>query len=71
MERSLKGQRTFATQNGAQLLTPMHRIEKSLREDIAALKASPLIKKGTNIIGLAYDIDTGLLSEVRENESGL
>lgn len=49
----------------------MHRIEKSLREDIAALKASPLIKKGTSIIGLAYDIDTGLLSEVRENESGL
>lgn len=49
----------------------MVRIEKSLREDIAVLKASPLIKEGTNIIGLAYDIDTGLLSEVHEKESGL
>ncbi|KEF52302.1 carbonate dehydratase [Exophiala aquamarina CBS 119918] len=45
-------------------------IEKSIR-DIVALKKSPLIKQHTNIIGLAYDTDTGLLSEVLERESGI
>jgi carbonic anhydrase len=39
-------------------------IEESIREDVALLKASPLIKKTTSIVGLAYDIKTGLLSEV-------
>jgi carbonic anhydrase len=35
------------------------------------LRASPLIKKTTQIVGLAYDIHTGLLSEVPENKSEL
>ena len=39
-------------------------IEESIREDIILLKASPWIKDTTQIIGLKYDIDTGLLSEI-------
>jgi carbonic anhydrase len=41
-------------------------IEESLREDIALLKASPLIRKDTQIVGLKYDINTGVVSEVKE-----
>jgi carbonic anhydrase len=35
------------------------------------LKASPLIKKTTQIVGLAYDIETGLLREIDEKENRL
>ena len=44
----------------------MTRIEESIREDIALLRASPLIKQNTQVIGLKYDIHTGLLSPVEE-----
>ncbi|KAJ6108332.1 hypothetical protein N7523_009655 [Penicillium sp. IBT 18751x] len=43
-------------------------IEDSVREDIAVLKASPLIKKSVKFIGLKYDINTGLLTEVPESK---
>jgi carbonic anhydrase len=43
-------------------------IEESILEDIALLRASPLIKKSTQIIGLAYDIHTGVLTEVPEQK---
>lgn len=46
-------------------------IEESIREDIAILKASPLIKNSTQIVGLLYDINTGLLREVKDRESEL
>jgi len=46
-------------------------IDESLREDLAILKASPLIKKETQIIGLKYDINTGLLTEVESTKSEL
>ncbi|KAH8648753.1 carbonic anhydrase [Tricladium varicosporioides] len=46
-------------------------IEDTIREDIALLKASPLIKKTTQIIGLAYDIKTGILTEVKESKPEL
>ncbi|RFU27146.1 hypothetical protein B7463_g9192, partial [Scytalidium lignicola] len=46
-------------------------IEDSIREDIALIKGSPLIKKTTQIIGLAYDIETGILTEVPEVKSEL
>jgi len=39
-------------------------IEDSVREDVEILKASPLIKKDIQIIGLKYDIKTGLLENV-------
>ncbi|KAL6253142.1 hypothetical protein RBB50_000863 [Rhinocladiella similis] len=38
-------------------------IEDSLRQDIAILKASPLINKSTQIVGLKYDIHTGVLTQ--------
>jgi carbonic anhydrase len=46
-------------------------IEDSVREDVAMLKASPWIKDSTQIVGLKYDIETGLLSEVDGGKSEL
>ncbi|KAG9238931.1 carbonic anhydrase [Amylocarpus encephaloides] len=49
-------------------------IEDSVREDMAMLRASPLITKSTQIVGLAYDIKTGVLTEVTDwpaEKSGL
>jgi carbonic anhydrase len=54
-----------------QKLTIVDRVEDSIREDIAILKSSQLINKSTQIIGLKYDIHTGLLSQVSENASEL
>ncbi|KAK5464768.1 hypothetical protein LTS15_001331 [Exophiala xenobiotica] len=48
-----------------------NRVEDSIREDIAILKSSQLINKSTQIIGLKYDIHTGLLSQVSEDASEL
>ena len=47
------------------------RVEDSVREDVALLKASPWIRKDTQIVGLKYDINTGELSEVSEKSSDL
>ncbi|ORY07285.1 carbonic anhydrase [Clohesyomyces aquaticus] len=41
-------------------------IEESVREDLKLLRASPLIRKGTQIVGLKYDIFSGELSVVEE-----
>ena len=49
----------------------IHSVEESIREDLELLKASPLIRKDTQIVGVKYDISTGLLSEVELNKSGL
>lgn len=38
--------------------------EQSVKEDVRLIRASPLIRKSTRIVGLVYDIKTGLLSEV-------
>ncbi|KAE8445839.1 hypothetical protein EG329_012762 [Mollisiaceae sp. DMI_Dod_QoI] len=46
-------------------------IEDSVREDLALIRASPLIKKTTQIVGLKYDIHTGVLTQVEENKSEL
>ncbi|KAF2096246.1 carbonic anhydrase [Rhizodiscina lignyota] len=46
-------------------------IEESIREDLAILRASPLIKKTTQLVGLKYDIATGVLSEVAHSKSEL
>jgi carbonic anhydrase len=45
--------------------------EESVKEDIATLKASPLIKKSTQLVGLVYDINTGVLTEVKDGKSEL
>jgi carbonic anhydrase len=39
-------------------------LEESIREDVAILRNSPLIKKTTQIIGLSLDLNTGKLTEV-------
>jgi carbonic anhydrase len=46
-------------------------IEDTIREDLAILKSSPLIKKTTQIVGLALDIHTGILTEVKALEEKL
>ena len=53
------------------MLTTSRSIEDSIRTDLAILKASPLIKKTTQIVGLAYDVETGLLRAVDEKENRL
>jgi len=53
-------------------LTKIYRsVEDSIREDLALLKASPLIKKTTQIVGLKLDINTGILTEVTPVEEKL
>ncbi|KAF2807017.1 carbonic anhydrase [Mytilinidion resinicola] len=46
-------------------------ITSSIREDINILRASPLIKKNIQIVGVKYDISTGVLSVVDETNSEL
>ncbi|KAH8911507.1 carbonic anhydrase [Coniochaeta sp. PMI_546] len=41
-------------------------IEDSLKEDVAFLNDSPFIQPGTRIVGLKYDINTGLVTKVEE-----
>ncbi|KAK4959079.1 hypothetical protein LTR10_003878 [Elasticomyces elasticus] len=42
-------------------------IEESVKEDLALLKASPLIKKSTLLLGMKYDIETGVLTVVESS----
>ena len=37
-----------------------------MREDVALLAASPFIRPGTQIVGLKYDINTGVVTQVDE-----
>ncbi|KAK5118536.1 hypothetical protein LTR85_008001 [Meristemomyces frigidus] len=39
-------------------------IEESVKEDLALLKASPLIKSTTQLLGMRYDTETGVLTVV-------
>lgn len=43
---------------------PFSNVEQSVREDVIYLRNSPLIPKTFPIRGFAYDVRTGLLSEV-------
>ena len=47
-------------------LMRLYRIEESVREDLAILEDSPLIKKGTQFVGLKFDTDSGKLSFVEQ-----
>ena len=44
---------------------PFQDIEESVREDMKLLKDSPLIPEDVIISGAVYDVDTGLISEVK------
>jgi carbonic anhydrase len=39
-------------------------IEESIKEDVAFLRKSPFVKKGTAIVGLKYDVFKGTLEEI-------
>ncbi|KPI36759.1 uncharacterized protein AB675_11751 [Cyphellophora attinorum] len=39
-------------------------VDASIREDVSLLRASPMIRSDTQIVGLKYDIDTGALTEI-------
>ena len=51
---------------GDQDFLPFQDIYESVREDVALLKASPLIPDDVIISGAVYDVDTGLITEVRD-----
>ena len=53
-----------------QLKLMVRRVEESVSEDVALLKASPFIKPGTRIIGFKYDIMTGVAEKLEESEVG-
>ena len=44
---------------------PFQDVEESVREDMEILKASPLIPEDVKISGAVYDVNTGLISEVK------
>ena len=53
------------------VMTSYCRIEESVLEDLEILRASPLIKKDTQIVGLKYDIHTGVLTQVHKGKNEL
>ncbi len=46
------------------------RIEESVKEDVVFLKSSPFIQPGTRIVGLKYDINSGIVTQVEEATIG-
>lgn len=42
-------------------------VEDSVRADVAELRQSPFIKKGTQVIGLTYDVQTGKVNMVDDH----
>ncbi|KFA55580.1 hypothetical protein S40293_09221 [Stachybotrys chartarum IBT 40293] len=44
-------------------------IETTIQQDVAFLQANPLIKRGTRIVGLAFDILTGGLKVVQDQRT--
>jgi carbonic anhydrase len=43
---------------------PFADVEQSVREDVAAIKASPLLRKDVPVTGCVYDVKTGRLNQV-------
>jgi carbonic anhydrase len=43
---------------------PFPDVEQSVRDDIAAIKASPLLRKDVPVTGFVYDVKTGRLNQV-------
>ena len=61
-------QRDLGVDVTGQDFLPFCDVEASVREDIALLKASPLIPQEVAIFGAVYDVDTGRMSQVFEDE---
>lgn len=47
---------------------PFSDVEESVREDVALLRQSPLIPADVEISGAVYDVDTGRMTEVKNND---
>ena len=47
---------------------PFTDVEESVREDMALLRQSPLIPADVEISGAVYDVDTGRMTEVKNND---
>ena len=47
---------------------PFTDVEESVREDVALLRQSPLIPANVEISGAVYDVDTGRMTEVKNND---
>ena len=47
---------------------PFTDVEESVREDVALLRQSPLIPADVEISGAVYDVDTGRMTEVKNND---
>ena len=43
---------------------PFPDVEQSVRDDIAAIKASPLLRKDVPVTGFVYDVKTGKINQV-------
>jgi carbonic anhydrase len=43
---------------------PFSDVERSVRDDVAAIKASPLLRKDVPVTGFVYDVKTGRLNQV-------
>lgn len=59
-----KVQQDLGVDVSGQDFLPFADLEQSVRDDVATLRASPLIPKDTPIIGAIYDVKTGELSRV-------
>ena len=47
---------------------PFTDVEESVREDVELLRQSPLIPADVEISGAVYDVDTGRMTEVKNND---
>ncbi|MGT2744693.1 beta-class carbonic anhydrase [Streptococcus phocae subsp. phocae] len=61
-------QQTLGVDVSGQDFLPFTDVEKSVRQDMALLKNSPLIPEDVVINGAVYDVDTGRMTVVSENE---
>ncbi|KGR72704.1 beta-class carbonic anhydrase [Streptococcus phocae subsp. salmonis] len=61
-------QQTLGVDVSNQDFLPFTDVEKSVRQDMALLKNSPLIPEDVVINGAVYDVDTGRMTVVSENE---
>jgi carbonic anhydrase len=48
------------------LPAPCSDLEKSVRDDVALLKASPVVAPGTPILGGIYDVKTGAVTILKD-----
>ena len=43
---------------------PFPDVDQSVRDDVAAIKASPLLRKGVPVTGFVYEVETGKIRQV-------